>query len=119
MTGARHAIVNPEEGGAWIAGTASCACGATGQASTIIAHVQQYAVPVDPIAVKVGRIRNAQLTRDRERTHMELDGLEGRVFVLVALPAATRLEDALAAAESTLSRVIAGTPEAARERGVI
>jgi hypothetical protein len=79
---------------------------------------------VDPIAVKVGRIRNAQLTRDRERTHMELDGLEGRVFVLVALPASTALGAALSESYRVLETIHERergtvTPEALRAEGVL
>ena len=59
----------------------------------------------DGVEIKVGRVRNGQLTRDAERTHVELDGLEGRPFVLVALPRDVPLPMALQRARETLEHL--------------
>jgi hypothetical protein len=82
MTGARHRIVAQVAAGEPVAiGTrAQCDCGLVGSIGELTDHVRQYGKLAQGPAIKVGRIRNGHLTRDAERTHFELEDLEGRAL---------------------------------------
>jgi hypothetical protein len=116
MTGARHRIVAQVAAGEPVAiGTrAQCDCGLVGSIGELTDHVRQYGKLAQGPAIKVGRIRNGHLTRDAERTHFELEDLEGRAFVLVALPAGVAVGEALGQARVAISSVI----DAARDEQV-
>lgn len=119
MTGARHQITERLGIGAGSPGgeLLTCACGARGAAMEISEHVRRYETLSVPSAIKVGRIRNGLLTRDRERSTFGLEDLGERVFVLVALPGGTRIDDALATARDVLGSIL--TPSQLREDGSI
>lgn len=106
---ARHRIVTRQGiGSATPQGeTVSCECGIQGSAGDVSEHVRRYAPPVDPVEVKVGRIRFGQLTRDTDRTHVELAGFPERVYVLVVLQPGATTEEAIAQASAALAQVAA------------